>query len=356
LCDNELPYTGGFSDCSLIKDDYKRLCCELEELKRAGKLVVDLTGSENPNIAHHWTVLKLVFLKMYVRDVYTPIIGKRYPCMIFIDLFAGKGLNAYKNANFYMPGSSLIAWFYATYPFDKILSVGYDKPESKPEYLWLKRRLFRFVPRKRLKVFVGDANVRINNIVEYLISIRDKVKEQFNGGLHFLAFIDPNSHEVHWNTIKKLIELEKEGIAGDFIILLQSRMIARIMGNIRSDQKKYQKAAFELDLFFGTEEWREFLRMATNLEKSIQDLYINNLAKLKRRALIERIEIELMREDIHYYLIYVTRETSKGSPYLNTVRWLKNFVERIDKKNVVDNAIREVLGIKMPKITDWAQL
>jgi len=42
-----------------------------------------------------------------------------------------------------------------------------------------------------------------------------------------------------------------------------------------------------------------------------------------------------------------------GVPYLNTVRWLKDFVERVDKKVVVDNAIREVLGVKTPKITDF---
>jgi len=355
LSSKESPYIGGFSECPLIKDDYERLCCELEELKRAGKIVVEATGSQKPCTAHHWTVLKLVFLKMYVRDVYTPIIGRYYPYMVFIDLFAGRGLNAYRNASFYIPGSTLIAWFYATYPFDKVYAVGYNEPRNNPEYIWLKRRLERFIPRNRLKLLIGDANRKVDDITRDLIDTRDKVKEEFGGGLHYLAFIDPNSHEVHWSTIKKLIELEKKGISGDFIILLQARMIARVMGNIRSDPKKYHKASQELDLFFGIEEWRYFLNIKKGLEKKLLDLYISRLQKLKSRALIERIEIELMREDIHYYLIYVTRETSRGSPYLNTVRWLKSFVERVDKKTIVDNAIREVLGVKTPKVIDWAR-
>jgi len=347
------PYIGSFSDCPLIRDSYKRLCCELEELKQAGKVVVEVTGSQNPCIAHPWTVLKLVFLKMYVRDVYTPIIGRRYPYMVFIDLFAGRGLNAYTNASFYIPASTLIAWFYATYPFDKMYAIGYDKPRNDPEYRWLKKRLERFILPGRLKLLIGDANKRIDDIIKDLVNARDRVKEEFGGGIHYLVFIDPNSHEVYWDTIEKLVALEKEGIAGDFIILLQARMIARIMGNVRSNPKRYQNAFKELDLFFGTEEWRDFLGTKSRLEKQILTLYINRLENLKYKALIEQIEIELMRRDIHYYLIYVTRETSKGSPYLNTVRWLKNFVERVDKKEVVDNAIRDVLGIGVSKITDY---
>ncbi|MEB3825603.1 MAG: three-Cys-motif partner protein TcmP [Desulfurococcales archaeon] len=351
----ESPYTGGFSECTLIGDDYKRLCCEFEELKRAGKIVVEAAGSQNPCTAHHWTVLKLVFLKMYVRDVYTPIIGRRYPYMVFIDLFAGRGLNAYENASFYIPGSTLIAWFYATYPFDKLYAVGYNKPRDNPEYIWLKRRLERFIPRRRLKLLIGDANKKVDDIARDLIYTRDEVKEELGGGLHYLAFIDPNSHEIHWSTIKKLIELEKEGISGDFIILLQARMIARVMGNIRSGKKKYHKASQELNLFFGTEEWRDFLNVKKGLEQRILDLYIGRLRKLKSKALIERIEIELMREDIHYYLIYVTRETRGGSPYLDTVRWLESFAERVDKKTTVDNAIKDVLGIGTIKIIDFVR-
>ena len=355
MATDDTPYIGSFSDCPLIKDNYERLCCELKELRQAGEIVVKATGSEEPYTAHHWTVLKLVFLKMYVRDVYTPIIGKRYPYMVFIDLFAGTGLNAYENAQFYIPGSTLIAWFYATYPFDKIYAVGYTEPKSNPPYKWLSLRLKRFIPCKRLSLLIGDANEKVYEIAEDLLTIRDKVREEFGGGLHYLVFIDPSSHEVHWSTIERLVSLEKEGISGDFIILLQARLIARTIGNIRSNPSKFSNAYAELDKFFGTEEWRDLLKIKKGLAKSILDFYINRLRKIKRRSLIERIDIELMRDDIHYYLVYITRETSKGSPYLNTVKWLKDFVERVDKKTVVDNAIREVLGIGTSKITEFVK-
>ncbi len=348
-------YIGGFSECPLIKDDYERLCCELEELRRAGEVVVKTTGSLGSYTAHHWTVLKLVFLKMYVRDVYTPIIGKRYPYMVFIDLFAGKGLNTYNKAKFYVPGSSLIAWFFATYPFDKIYTVGYDKPSTDPPYIWLSKRLHAFIPRQRFWLGKGDANVLIDVIRDDLLKMRDRVRDEFGGGIHFLAFIDPDCHEARWSTIEKLINLEKEGICGDFIILLQARLIARIIGKIRSEPDKSEKMAKDLDGFFGTDEWREFIELKGGIEQRVIDLYTRRLEKLKKRALIEKIDIELMREDVHYYLIYITRETKQGSPYLNTVKWLKEFVERVDKRKVIDNAIRTVLGIRLDaKITDFA--
>ncbi len=351
----ELPYVGSFSECPYIKEGYERLRCELEELKRAGEVVVSATGHQNPYTAHPWTVLKLVFLKMYVRDVYAPIIGRRYPCMAFIDLFAGSGLNCYEGARFFIPGSTLVAWFYATYPFDRVYAVGYNKPRNNPGYIWLKQRLERFIPRGRLKLLVGDANKKVDDITRDLIAVRDKVREELGGGLHYLAFIDPNSCEVHWSTIEKLIRLEKEGVPGDFIILLQARMIARIMGGIRSDPKCHKDAARKLDLFFGTKEWRSILNAKKRLEESTLELYMNKLEKLKSRALIECIKIELMRKGIYYYLIYVTRETKSGSPYLDTVRWLKNFVESVDKKETVDSVIRDVLGVGATKITDFME-
>jgi len=199
------PVSGGFSECPQIKDDFERLCCELEELKRVGEIVVGtVKDTFNPFPSRSWTVMKLLFLKMYVRDVYTPIIGKRYKKMYFIDLFAGTGLNSYENAEFFIPGSTLVAWFFATYPFDRIYAVGYDMPKDRPPYIWLEKRLKPFIPPKRLRVLRGDANKKVDEIVGEL---KDEAKRE-DGGVHFLAFIDPNCTEVYWSTIEKLVALE----------------------------------------------------------------------------------------------------------------------------------------------------
>jgi len=337
---NHRPWVGGFSECPKIDDDFERLVCEINSLKVAGDTVASVE-SQIMKRAHHWTVLKLVFLKMYVRDVYTPIIARRYDFMAFIDLFAGTGLNAYKDAKFYVPGSTLVAWFFATYPFDKIYAVGYEQND----YRVLKKRLEAFIPRRYLWLKRGDANVLVNEIANDLIKIKDS-----GVGVHYLAFIDPDCTEAHWRTIEKLVSLEQEGIYGDFIILLQARLIARIIGRIRKGLDK--TASDKLDLFFGTSEWRELMRLELGkLEEGILKFYIERLEKLKSRALVRIVSIELMRSDIHYYLIYITRETRRGSPYLRTVEWLKNFVERVDKQKVVDSAIRKALG--MPLLPDF---
>jgi len=331
------PIFGGFSECLDKYTDFDKLVCELEGLRKIGDMIVNSSANLSSYQAHPWTVLKLVFLKMYVRDVYTPIIGRRYPFMAFIDPFAGTGLNAYKNAEFYMPGSSLVAWSFATYPFNKIYAIGY-----RQDYIALKQRLERFIPKEYQWVKKGDANEVIDNIIDDLLERKEEYK-----GVHYLAFIDPESTEVHWNTLEKLVSLEGQGVAGDFIILLQARLIARTIGKIRKGQTR-ENTTEKLELFFGTEKWKKLLSLSSGeIEEGVKQFYINRLKKLKSKALIEIINIELMRRNIHYYLIYITRKTKGGAPYLETVRWLKQFVEKVDKKEVVGNAINKVLGIRL---------
>lgn len=329
-----VPLPLGFSLCTKEKNDFKRLTCEIDTLKEAGEIIISYPPRMyNPYKAHHWTILKLIFLKMYARDVYTPIIGRRYPFMAFIDPFAGTGLNTYEEAKFYIPGSTLIAWFFATFPFDKVYAVGY----GDMNYRLLKMRLEKFIPPSRLWVAKGDANILIDSIVKDL----KKTKEAF-GGVHFLAFIDPDCFEAQWRMLEKLVELESHGISGDFIILLQSRLIARTIGRIRMGKRINTEI---IDQFFGTNEWTYLIDLPSGeLEKGIMDFYLKRLKEIKSKALIEVINIELFRS-VHYYLIYLTRETKGKSPYLATVRWLKNFVENADKRDV-DRAIRIALGIE----------
>jgi len=129
-----------------------------------------------------------------------------------------------------------------------------------------------------------------------------------------------------------------------------------MIGNIRKNPNKrdFTGAIKTLNEFFGTEEWKSRIMPSENLEKAIHDYYLERLRSIKQKALIETISIELMRENLHYYLIYVTRETKRKSPYLSTVRWLKKFVEKVDKRELVDRAIKSVLGIeKTRSITEY---
>jgi three-Cys-motif partner protein len=331
------------------EDVYDKLYKELKELRDIGKTVLEKTGGRGCLLGHRWTVLKLLFLKLYVRDIYAPIIANYYPSMAFVDLFAGTGLNKYEGSNFPIPGSTLIAWFCAKYPFDRIFAIGYNGPDElfdlnsgrkhkdKP-YKYLCKRVTRFIPKNYLRLIEGDANEKIDEVINGLREMRKRY-----GGLHYLAFVDPNSCEVHLDTLKKLIDLEKEGIVGDFIILFQARLIARKIGRWIKSEKKGNLAG-ELDRFFGTEDWRNF--EAGRIEDSVINLYEAQLKKLKQKAIVKKLDINLMREGIHYYLFYVTRETSRGSPYTKSVELIEEFVRLIDKEDIVDQAIREALGIK----------
>lgn len=331
------------------EDAYDKLYKELKELRDIGEKVLEKTGGRGCLLGHRWTVLKLLFLKLYTRDIYTPIIANYYPSMAFVDLFAGTGLNKYKDSNFPIPRSTLIAWFCAKYPFDRIFAIGYNRPSKLFDansdkkhrdipYKYLYERTTRFIPKDCIRLIEGDANKTVDKVINGLREMKERYK-----GAHYLAFVDPNSCEIHLDTIKKLIDLEREGIVGDFIILLQARLIAKGIGRIK-DSRKRGGLAEKLDKFFGTKDWRNF--PTGEIESNVVNLYEKQLKELKQKPIVEKVDINLMREDIHYYLLYVIRKTSRGSPYVETVKLIRKFVKAIDKKDMVDQAIGEALGIK----------
>lgn len=270
--------------------------------------------------------------------------------MAFVDLFAGTGLNKYENYNFPIPGSTLIAWFCAKYPFDRIFAIGYNSSDDLFEIYsgkkykdkpckYLRERLTMFIPKNRLKLIEGDANEKVDEIIRGLKEMKERYR-----AVHYLAFVDPNSCEVHLDTIKKLIDLEREGIVGDFIILLQSRLISKEIGRIKNSEKSLRNLEEKLDKFFGTGDWRSF--PSKGIESNVVNLYERQLKELKQKPLVEKIDIKLMRENIHYYLLYVTRETSQGSPYIEAVKLIREFIKTVDRKEMVDQAIRKALGME----------
>lgn len=65
---------------------------ELGALLHLGELISAYSSSDPLKEAHSWTVLKLCFLKLYIEEVYSPIIKNNYSNMFYVDLFAGSGL------------------------------------------------------------------------------------------------------------------------------------------------------------------------------------------------------------------------------------------------------------------------
>lgn len=68
-----------------------------------------------------WAFLKLAFLWNYAYYTYTPIIGRRYENMCYVDLFSGSGLNQFSdcsgNPQLVLGSPILMATINSGYPF-----------------------------------------------------------------------------------------------------------------------------------------------------------------------------------------------------------------------------------------------
>ena len=105
---------------------------------------------------------------------------------VFIDLFAGSGLNAI-DPKHHLAGSSIIA-AKATRAFDRIVSVEADSDKAKV----LSKRL-KAAGIRHYKVITGDCNERIAEALK------------FAGGKRSLVFLcaDPEGMEARWETIQQ---------------------------------------------------------------------------------------------------------------------------------------------------------
>lgn len=308
----------------------------LSELVFTGNLIRRYSKGNAVFNAYHWTVLKLVFLKLYLQEVYTPIIKSYYKNMFYIDLFAGSGLNEFgRIKNVFVPGSPLLAWGFAKRSFDKLFLV--EKSEKSCEALEERMRLVAHP--ENFDIILGDANEKCGLIMR---EVEDTPQS------HFFAFIDPIAFEAKWETVQRLLA---SVVRGDFIILLQTRRIAQNVGNVLKG--RFKKVEF-LNDFFGDNEWVDFLSNrgnGTTIEQAVLEYYKNKIRSLEGRDRIIE-EIRIMKtikkpSQLHYHLIFVTNKTARGSPYMRGVYKLKELVESGDQK-LVDNAILEVMGKQKP--------
>ena len=310
---------------------YNLLRDQLHELLYVGSSISAYSSSSPLREAHSWTVLKLCFLKLYIQRIYTPIIKNYYRNMFYIDLFAGSGLNQFKDyPDALVPGSPMIAWSFAHRSFDYMFLVEKNLKHSR---LLEERMKIIALPEKFHVYHGGDAN-------EEYISIIKKIEETpFS---HFFAFIDPNVLEIKWRTLERLLTSK---IRGDFLILFQGQYIARMIGSILSGRVSEIPA---LNEFFGDNLWLKYVederKQGKRLGKAALEYYVGKIRKVRKRreTIIEKVEVPLFK-GLSYYLIFVTTKTLSENPWMGKVISLKKLIEKGDQK-MVEYVISDVLG------------
>jgi three-Cys-motif partner protein len=252
-----------------------------------------------------WTFLKLACLWSFAYHTYTPIIGRRYQNMCYVDMFSGSGLVSFedssKNTQLLIGSPVLMATGASRYPFRKCFF--FEKENSDV----LEKRLELLKSQGKLtcsdyKVFPEDCNVAVDKLIEELQSLE---------GAHFLLFVDPFSTEIHWATVEKLLYMGYP--AFDMIFNFQPFGVNR---------KSYRPET--LSAFFGDEGYKKYIDFGL---EALESYYIYKLKQFDMVNTYRVIRIASGKGGYYYDLIYTTRK--EKPPWIKGIEHLKKIVEKL---------------------------
>ncbi len=283
-----------------------------------GDLLHDVAqeGEDISNKFKPWTPLKLCGLS-YFAGGYAQILGnlkKRYPALevIYIDLFAGCGINRIRNV--LIAGSPLVCIDSATNRKVEFDTMYFN--DSNPEYYTALDKRLRFLSEiesfswinSRYHSLNKDCNEALENIVD------DLNKKGFK---NYLAFIDPYKWEISWSSMEKLLSIGY----GDIMMTFQARLVAKEIGKYVSQGTP--SIGDNIKRFLGEKD--ESIIEGLNNEQAVKKYYIGKMHEY-RKFLVD-IEIRGGKSNPYrYYLIFASRK--EKPPWRSYITKMKTFVER----------------------------
>lgn len=210
--------------------------------------------------ARDWTKEKHFYLKRYM-EIFEGALKEKFHIRYYLDLCSGPGKNQLEDNGDIILGSPLIALTlknpFTNYVFFEINDENVLALRTRTQYSSLSNSV---------QIIQGDVNKKISSVVQTI------PLNSLN-----LAFIDPFSTDIYWNTIESLASVEKM----DLIIYYPELTFSRNLKNLSEipDITKF-------DLFFGSEKWRMIYKkwVDNNCQGSVQleliKHYRENLEKL----------------------------------------------------------------------------
>lgn len=264
------------------------------------------------NEFQYWTPLKLIVLN-YLLDICTKISRKYFKNICYIDLFAGSGIDHFKNKkDDFLMGSPLISVLNYGHIYDKMIFCENDSESFKALDLRLK-----FLKRTNIDVIPGCCNKTLTKIITG-IGKKDWA----------FIFVDPYCLEFDWNSMKTLL-----GLRSDILFTFMSKlMFDRVVS-----AEKTKESNRGLDRFFGDNSWE-----SANSPEDLVEIYKRNIIKERPWAVIEVIKIQSTKRNFYYHLFFITNQT-KGE-----MKWLKPIKELKEK---IENYSDEAVKISLDMIT-----
>jgi three-Cys-motif partner protein len=225
-------------------------------------------GEYIKNVPGNWGMKKLHYLNRYFTITTVSMSEKPWRQMNYIDLFAGCGKNRVSRTKKIFLGSPVLA-LKLQKPFTKYYFVDNDETNL----VALRARGNSSNLKSRIKYFLGDGNEKAKEIVKE-IAVVDKpyiegVWNSFN-----VAFLDPFSFELQWDTISQLASIKFM----DLIIYYPQNALERAMPKLYHNKKPSV-----IDIFFGTDNWRRIYESyksgkIQNLHRELLDFYWSRLS------------------------------------------------------------------------------
>lgn len=278
------------SDPQWLKEKLKYMISTAEAFKSIYPGVYYDTGA--------WSTIKLLTILNYV-PIYTRIIPHYFDSMYYIELLAGTGLCKIKETRDIVAGSTLIAATVCHAPFNEYALIEKDEKRAKA----LDKRMKTLTP--NVTVLQQDCN---NCIKEVMDSLPERG--------HYLAFVDCEGLDADWSTMDCLLSKP-----GDLLFTFQSQFAARVRGKAVKgsigDEEKLNK-------FYGDDRWKN-----CKTPKELMSAYMGKLNE--RRGIVLPVYVQGPR-GYRYYVIYATKKTRMGSPWVKGVSYLKKRIEGCDYK------------------------
>jgi three-Cys-motif partner protein len=245
-----------------------------------------------------WSTIKLLIILNYI-PIYTKIIPKYFNFMYYIEPLAGSGLCRIRETGDIIAGSTLIAATFCYSPFNKYFLIEKDKRRAQ-------------ALETRMKTITPDVRVIQEDCNDCLKGVMNRLPKRS----HYLAFVDCEGLEVDWKTMDYLLNKP-----GDLLFTFQSQFVARVRGKAVKGSIGDQA---RLNRFYGDNRWLT----CASPEKLVL-AYIEKL--MKRRSIVLPIHVKGPR-GFQYYVIYATKRTKTGSPWIRGIIYLKRKVEACDYK------------------------
>ena len=185
----------------------------------------------------HWAIRKHEKIGYYC-SLFATSMKNKWDSRVYLDLFAGSGKCYISNKDQIIPGSPLLA-LNVEDPFD--LYIFCEKSEDFISVL--RERVTKYFPDRICKFVCGDINLCLDSLFNIMPTFSFQHK-----GLTF-CFVDPfKAGQLNFDTIRSI----QEKIYVDFLVLIPSFM------DINRNEQNYTRVDdHSLDLYLGTDTWRE---------------------------------------------------------------------------------------------------